>query len=173
MALEQNLVDGNSNEAINQGISQRICPPSRGIWGRLKDLFCSGVFLKGSAAAVGLWNPKKSFRSVAMAFVFLLELFLVLKNFYHTFVCRSSDATIDSWFCENSSSNSSSLRSSSPMGALQGIKQRRVLGLVLNFSVFMSNVAFFLCMWKLEKRSDVCVKMDKAYKNVKRSMFFG
>ena len=165
MARDQNLVERNTNEAINQG----ICPHSRGIWGRLKDLFCSAVFLKGSAVAVGLWKPKKSFRSVAMAFVFLLEFFLVLKIFYHTFVCRSSDATLDSWFCGNSSSNSSSLRSSSPMGALQGIEKRHVFGLVVHFSVFMSNVAFFWCMWKLEGRSDDCIKMDQAYKAAKCS----
>ena len=169
MALEQNLLDRNFNEANNQGISQRICPPFRRIWGGSKNLFCSAVFLKGSAVAAGLWNPKKSFRSFAMAFVFLLELLLVLKNFYHTFVCRSSDATLDSWFCGNSSLNSSSLRSSSPMGALQGIEQRRVLGLVVNFSVFMSNVAFFWCMWKLGERSDDCIKMDKAYDAAKGS----
>ena len=170
MALEQNLLDRNFNEANNQGTSQRICPPFRRIWGGSKNLFCSAVFLKGSAVAVGLWNPKKSFRrSVAMAFVFLLELLLVLKIFYHTFVCRSSDATLDSWFCGNSSSNSSSLRSSSPMGALQGIEKRHVLGLVVNFSVFMSNVAFFWCMWKLEERSDDCIKMDKAYDAAKGS----
>ena len=166
MARDQNLVEGNTNEAINQG----ICPHSRGIWGRLKDLFCSAVFLKGSAVAVGLWNPKKSFRrSVAMAlFVFLLELLLVSKIFYHTFVCRSSDATLDSWFCGNSSSNSSWLRSSSPMGALQGIEKRHVFGLVVHFSIFMSNVAFFWCMWKLEGRSDDCIKMDKDYNPAER-----
>ena len=169
MALEQNLLDGNTNEANNQGISQRICPPFRRIWGGSKNLFCSAVFLKGSAVAAGLWNPKKSFRSVTMAFVFLLELLLVLKNFYHTFVCRSSDATLDSWFCGNSSSNSSSLWSSSPMGASQGIEQRRVLGLVVNLSVFMSNVAFFWCMWKLGERSDDCIKIDKAYDAAKGS----
>lgn len=166
MALDQNLVEGNTNEAINQG----ICPPSRGIWGRLKDLFCSAVFLKASAVAVGLWKPKKSFRSVPMAlFVFLVELFLVLKSFYHTFVCRSSDATLDSWLCGNSSSNSSSLRSSSPMAALQGIEKRHVLGLAIHFSVFMSNIAFFWCMWKLEKSPKCCRKMDDAYEAGKPS----
>ena len=131
----------------------------------MKNLFCSGVFLKGSAVAVGLWKPKKSFLLVAMVFVFLLELFLVLKIFYHTFVCRSSDANRDSWFCGNSPSNSSSLRSSLPMGALQGIDKRHVLGVVIHFSIFMSNVAFFWCMWKLEKRSKGCVKMDDKRSN--------
>ena len=163
------LLDRNFNEANNQGISQRICSPFLTIWEGSKYLFCSAVFLKGSAVGVGLWKPKKSFRSVAMAFVFLLELFLALKIFYHTFVCRSSDATLDSWFCGNSSSNSSSLRSSSPMAALQGIEKRHVLGLVVNFSVFMSNLAFFWCMWKLGERSDDCIKMDKAYHAAKRS----
>ena len=41
-----------------------------------KSLFCSGVFLKGSAFAVGLWNPKKGFRSVTISFVFLLDFFV-------------------------------------------------------------------------------------------------
>ena len=169
MAPDQDLEDGNFNEANNQGISQRICSPFSTIWEGSKYLFRSAVFLKGSAVAVGLWKPKKSFGSVAMAFVFFSELFLVLKIFYHTFVCRSSDATRDSWFCGNSSSNSTSLRSSSPMGALQGIDKRHVLGLVVNFSVFMSNVAFFWCMWKLEERSNYCIKMAKAYEAAKNS----
>ena len=169
MALEQNLLEGNFNEANKQGISQQICPPEE--IEKSKNLFCSAVFLKGSAVAVGLWNPKKSFRcSVAKAlFVFVLELLLVLKIFYHTFVCRSSDATLDSWFCGNSSSNSSWLRSSSPMGALQGIEKRHVFGLVIHFSIFMSNLAFFWCMWKLEERSDDCIKIEKAYHAAKRS----
>ena len=169
MALEQNLLDRNFNEANNQGISQRICPPFRKIWGGSKNLFCSAVFLKGSAVAVGLWNPKKSFRCVPMAFVFLIELFLVLKIFYHTFVCRSSDATLDSWLCGNSSLNSSSLRSSSPMGALQGIEKRHVFGLVIHFSIFMSNLAFFWCMWKLEERSKYYMTIDEAYDAAKGS----
>ena len=175
MALQQlqNIQDGNFNEANNQGVSLRVCPPLvrpfRTIWERSKNLFCSGLFLKTSAFAVGLWNPKKGFRSVMMAFVFLLELFFVLRCFYIAFICSRFDATLNSWFCGNSSSNSSSLRPSSPMGALQGIELRRVLVLVINFSVLMSHVAFFWCMWKLGQRSVYCVTMDKAYSAAKRS----
>ncbi|XP_044169723.1 uncharacterized protein LOC114969078 [Acropora millepora] len=168
MALEQNNPGGNVNEANNQGVSLRIYPPLARpfcrIWEGSKNLFCSGVLLKGSAVAVGLWNPKKGLRSVAMAFVFLLELFFVLNSFYHAFVCRPSDAPINSWFCGNSSSNSSS-----PMGAFQGIELRRVLQLVANLSVLLSNAAFFWCMWKLGQRSVYCLTMDKAYGSAKRS----
>ena len=102
-------------------------------------------------------------------FVFLLEFFVVLNIFYDTFVCRSSDATLDSWFCGNSSSNSSSLRSSSLMAALQGIEKRHILGLIVNFSVLTSNFAFFCCMWKLEGRSGDCIKMDDAYYKARKS----
>ena len=97
MALVQNMQDGKFNdslsfgEANDQGISKRICSPSARplcrIWERSKNLFCSGVFLKASAFAVGLWNPKKGFRSVMMAFVFLLDSFYVLAAVYYTFVC--------------------------------------------------------------------------------------
>ena len=175
MALQQlqNIQDGNFNKANNQGVSLRVCPPLarpfRRIWERSKNLFCSGVFLKGSAVAVGLWNPKKGFRFVMVAFVFLLELFFVLGRFYRAFVCRRFDAPLSSWFCENSSSNSSLLRPSSPMGALQGIELQRVLVLVANFSVLSSHVAFFWCMWKLGQRSVYCMTMDKAYSAAKRS----
>ncbi|KAK2550793.1 hypothetical protein P5673_028473 [Acropora cervicornis] len=172
MALEQNIQEGNFNGANNQGVSLRVCPPLARpfcrIWEGSRNLFCSGVLLKGSAVAVGLWNPKKGLRSVAMAFVFLLELFFVLNSFYHAFVCRPLDTPLSSWFCGNSSSNSSSLRPSSPKGALQGIELRHVLELVANFSVLMSNVAFFWCMWKLGDRSVYCVTMDKAYRAAKR-----
>ena len=173
MALEQNKQEGIFNGANNQGVSLRVYPPLARpfcrIWEGSRNLFCSGVFLKGSALAVGLWNPKKGLRSVAMAFVFLLELLFVLNSFYHAFVCRPFDAPLNSWFCGNSSSNSSLLRPSSPMGALQGIQLRRVLQLVANFSVLMSNVAFFWCMWKLGNRSVYCVAMDNAYSAAKRS----
>ena len=176
MALEH--MDGkfndslSSGEANDQGFLKRICPPSARPFGRIwewwKNLFCSGVFLKGSAFAVGLWNPKKGFRSVKIVFIFLLDLYFVLNAFYHAFVCRRFDALLNSWFCENSSSNSSSLRSSSPKDALQGIELRRVLLLVDDFSILMSNVAFFWCMWKLGDRSEYCMTLDKAYGAAKR-----
>ena len=177
MDVDQNLQDENdslsSGEANDQEISKRLCPPSARpicrIWERSKNLFCSGVFLKTSAFAVGLWNPKKGFRSVMVAFVFLSELFCLLDAVYHTIVCRHFDTPLNSWFCGNSLSNSSSLRSLSPEGALQGVEGQRVLSLAANFADLMSNVAFFWCMWKLEGRSVYCVTMDKAYRAAKRS----
>ena len=180
MALLQNIQDGNFDdslsfgEALNdQGISKRICSPSARpfsrIWERSKNLFCSGVFLKASAFAVGLWNPKKGFRSVMMAFVFLLDLFYVLAAVYYTFVCRRFDTPLNSWFCGNSSSNSSSSRPSSHEGDSQRVKLRRVLSLIGNFTILSSHVTFFWCMWKIGDRSVYCVTMDKAYSAAKRS----
>ena len=164
-------VEGNAQDS--QGLSRRIslsfARPFRRIWGRSKNLFCSCVFLKGSAYAVGLWNPKKGFRSVMMAFVFLLDLFYLLGSVYNAFVCRRLDTPLNSWFCGNSSSNSSSLRPSSPEGALQGAELRYVLYLVANFAVLMSNIAFYWCMWKLRNWSVYCMTMDKAYSAAKRS----
>lgn len=164
-------VEGNVQDS--QGLSRRIslsfARPFRRIWGRSKNLFCSCVFLKGSAYAVGLWNPKKGFRSVMMAFVFLLDLFYLLGSVYNAFVCRRLDTPLNSWFCGNSSSNSSSLRPSSPEGALQGAELRYVLYLVANFAVLMSNIAFYWCMWKLRNWSVYCMTMDKAYSAAKRS----
>ena len=179
MALLQNIQDGNfddslsSGEANDQGISKRICSPSARpfsrIWERSKNLFCSGVFLKASAFAVGLWNPKIGFRSVMMAFVFLLDLFYVLAAVYYTFVCRRFDTPLNSWFCGNSSSNSSSSRPSSHEGDSQRVKLRRVLSLIGNFATLSSHVTFFWCMCKLRDRSVYCVRMDKAYSAAKRS----
>ena len=179
MALQQNIQHGQFNdsllsgEANDQGISKRICPasarPFRRNWERSKNLFGSGVFLKGSAFAVGLWNPKKGFRYVMIAFIILLDLFYLSAGVYYTFVCRRFDTPLNSWFCGNSSSNSSSLRPSSPKGALEGLELSFVLSLVANFAVLVSHVAFFWCMWKLGDRSVYCVTMDKAYSAAKRS----
>ena len=177
MDVAQNLQDGNdtlsSGEANDQEISKRLCPPSARpicrIWERSKNLFCSGVFLKASAFAVGLWNPKKGFRSVMMAFVFLLDLFYVLAAVYYTFDFRRFDTPLNSWFCENSSSNSSSSRPSSHEGASQRDKLQRVLSLIGNFAILSSHVTFYWCMWKLGDRSVYCVRMDKAYSAAKRS----
>ena len=179
MALLQNILDEkfndslSSGEANDRGISKRVCSPSARpfsrIWERSKNLFCSGVFLKASAFAVGLWNPKKGFRSVMFAFVFLLDLFYGLAAVYYTFVCRRFDTPLNSWFCENSSSNSSSLGPSSPEGASQGFKLQRVLALIGNFAALSSHVTFFLCLWKLGDRSVYCITMDKAYSAAKRS----
>ena len=156
-----------SGEANNRGISKRICPPLARpfcrVWERSKNLFSSGVFLKGSAVAVGLWKPKKSFRSVMMAFVFLLDLFYLLGAVCYTLVCRRFDTPLNSWFCGNSSSNLSSLRPSSPEEALQGVELHVFLSLVRNFALLSSHVAFFWCMWKLGNRSVYCVTMEKAY----------
>ena len=173
MALAQNIQDRNFNEANVQRISKNICPlsgrPFCRIWERSKNLFCSGVFLKGSAFAVGLWNPKKGFRFVMMAFVFLLDLFYLFGAVYYAFVCRRFETPLNSWFCGNSSSNLSSLRPSSPKEALQGVELRGILSLVANFAVFMSNVAFFWCMWKLGDRSVYCVTTEKAYRTATHS----
>ena len=166
MDVEANVQDG-------QGISSRIYlplgRPFRRIWGRSKNLFCSCVFLKGSAYAVGLWNPKKGFHTVMMAFVFLLDLFNLFRSVYNAFVCRRSDTPLNSWLCRSSSSNSSSLRPSSPEGAFQGVELRYVLNIVAYFAVLMSNIAFYWCMWKLGNRSEYCMTMDKAYSAAKRS----
>ncbi|XP_015750367.1 PREDICTED: uncharacterized protein LOC107330242 [Acropora digitifera] len=159
MDVEANVQDG-------QGISSRIYlpfgRPFRRIWGRSKNLFYSCVFLKGSAYAVGMWNPKKGFHTVMMAFVFLLDLFNLFRSVYNAFVCSRSDTLLNSWLC----GNSSSLR---PEGALQGVELRYVLNIVAYFAVLMSNIAFYWCMWKLENRSEYCMTMDKAYSAAKRS----
>ena len=95
MALQEQPQDGELNDLLSsgepndRGNSKRICPPTARpfcrVWERAKNLFCSGVFLKASAVAVGLWNPKKSFRSVIIAFVFLLDLFYLLYAVYFVF----------------------------------------------------------------------------------------
>ena len=179
MAFEQRTPEGEFNDlhslaaANDQGSSRRICPssarPCCGVWERSKNLFCSCVFLKGSAFAVGLWNPKKGFRSVMIVLVFLLDLFCLLAGVYFHFVCKHFNKSSHSWICGNSSSKLSSCPPSSPEEALQAVELQGILSVVANVAVLMSNVAFFWCMWKLGDRSEYCMTTDRAYSAANRS----
>ena len=128
---------------------------------RSKRLFCSGVFLKGSAFAVGFWNPSKGFRAVMALIVILLDIYYSFEAVCYAFVCRHFDTPLNSWICGNISARNSS--SSTVPDILHGIELRGILSLVSNFAVLMSNAAFIWCMWKLHRRSVYCLTLDKAY----------
>ena len=160
-----------SGEQVNQSSSRRFSSTAFRIpcrfFERIKRLFCSGVFLKGSAFAVGFWKPSKGFRVIMMLIVLLLDLYYVIDAVYYTFVCRHFDTPLNSWFCGNTSATNSSL--SALPDVLRGIELIGVLSLVSNFAVLMSNATFFWCMWKLERTTVHCVTLDKAYSTAGRS----
>lgn len=162
-----------SGNPTNQSVSQRFSStsfriPCR-IFERSKGLFCSGVFLKGSAFAVGFWNPWKGFRSVMVMIILLLDVYYLFDVLYYAILCKRFDTPLNSWFCGNSSTTNSS--SSTQPGILHGIELLSILSLVSNFAILMSNAAFFWCMWKLRERSVYCVTLTKAYSTTGRSIW--
>ena len=130
--------------------------------------FSSGVFLKGSAIAVGFWNPEKGFRAIMVMIVLLLDVFYLFSTLYDAFVCKRLDTPLNSWFCLNTSTTTSS---STQPGSLHGIELHSILSVVSIFATLISNAAFFWCMWKLRKRSVCCVTLNKAYSTTGRSIW--
>ena len=77
-AMEENkdLFDDSVSERINHSSSQRsLSITVFNILCGLKNLFCSGMFVKGSAFVVGFWHPSKGLRAI-MAVILLLLLLL-------------------------------------------------------------------------------------------------
>ena len=143
-----------SGNPTNHSVSQGFSSTSFRIFERSKRLFSSGLFLKGSAIAVGFWNPEKGFRAIMVMIVLLLDVFYLFGTLYYAFVCKRLDTPLNSWFCVNTSTTTSS---STQPGSLHGIELHSILSLVSTFATLMSNAAFFWCMWKLRKRSVYCV----------------
>ena len=145
-----------SDKPSNQSLSQRFSSVSFripcGIFERSKRLFCSGVLLKGSAFALGFWNPRKRCCAIMVAIVLLLDMYFFFYVLCYAFVCKRFDTPLSSWFCGNNSIANSS--SASLPAILRGIDLVSILSLVSNFAVLMSNAAFVWCMWKLQRRNN-------------------
>ena len=76
MEENEELFDESLSERINPSSSQRSLPTTVfNILCGLKNLFCSGMFVKGSAFVVGFWHPSKGLRAI-MAVILLLLLLL-------------------------------------------------------------------------------------------------
>ena len=127
----------------------------------LKRLVCSGVFLKGSAFAVGFSNPSKGPRAIMAIILLLLDICYVFYSVYYTFICHSFETPVKSLFCRNISSTNSS--STSLQSVFHGIDSIGILSLVSYTATLLSNATFFWCMWKLPQRTVHCVTLDKAF----------
>ena len=76
MEENEDLFDDSVSERINHSSSQRsLSITVFNILCGLKNLFCSGMFVKGSAFVVGFWHPSKGLRAI-MAVILLLLLLL-------------------------------------------------------------------------------------------------
>ena len=163
------------NDLLSSGLPNNQLVPQRcsfasssllhRIWRRSESLFCSGVFLKGSAL-----GEKKGIRAIMMVIVLFLDVYYIFDAVYYAFLCKRLVTPLNSWFCGNSTLNSSSSLLS-PTDTLQGVELLGILSLVANFAILISNAAFFLCMWKLEGRSAYCVTIEKAYSSAGRSVW--
>ena len=149
--------------------------PSRNACGyfikRTQNLFCSGVFLKGAAYAVGFRNPSKGLRGIMAAIVLFLDVYYVFEAVYYAFLCGHVDTPLDHWMCPKSALNSSSTHNVPLLAFLHGVELVSILSLVACFAVLMSNATFFWCMWNLKRRPLSCVTLDKAFSTAGRSLW--
>ena len=158
-----------SGKLVNHSSSQRSPSTIFTIRRGLKLLVCSGVFLKGSAFAVGFWNPSKGLRATMAIILLLLDICYVFYSVYYTFICHSFETPLNSLFCGNISSTNSS--SPSLQNVFHGIDPIGILTLIVYSAVLMSNATFFWCMWKLLQKTVHCVTLEKAFSAAGRSIW--
>ena len=75
MEVEKNLKD--AGHALNVEDSTELRQQYRVIFNilrALKYIVCSGVFLKGSAFAMGVWNPSKGLCAIMAVILLLLDI---------------------------------------------------------------------------------------------------
>ena len=156
-----------SGKPMNHSSSQRSPSTIFNILRGLKLIVCSGVFLKGSAFAVGFSNPSKGLRAIMAIILLLLDICYVFYSVYYTFICHSFETPLNSLFCGNISSTNSS--SASLRNVLHGIDSLGILSLVSYTAMLLSNTTFFWCMWKLPQRTVHCVTLEKAFSRADRS----
>ena len=118
------------------------------ILGASKYIVCSGVFLKGSAFAMGVWNPSKGLHAIMAVILLLLDIrYVVADSVYYTFICHMFETPLNSWFCGNKSSKNSS--SASLQNVLHGIDTLSILSREDNnigWNDYL--VIFFFCVFK-------------------------
>lgn len=174
--LDQNqeFVDLITSERLC-GESSNISSPSYDASGsfleKTKNLFCSGVFLKGVAHAVGFWNPRKGLRVLMAIIVFFLDVYYLFEAVYYAFLCGHFETPLDQWMCPNASQNSTSTHNIPVLAFLHGVELVNILSLVACLAVLMSNTAFFWCMWNTKRHTPNCVTLEKAYSSAGRSLW--
>ena len=171
MKDNQELFDESLSERINYSWFQRsLSTTVFNILCGLKNLFCSGMFVKGSAFVVGFWHPSKGLRAIMAVILLLVDIYYVIASLFKAFICRQFQTPLNTWLCGNTSStNSSSASLADNLGRIELVD---ILSLV-GFSAFlMSNATFFWCMWKLQQRTVYCVTLEKALSVAGLSVWF-
>ena len=170
MEENKDLFDDSVSERINHSSSQRsLSITVFNILCGLKHLFCSGMFVKGSAFVVGFWHPSKGLRAIMAVILLLVDIYFVIASLFKAFICRRSQTPLNTWLCGNTSStNSSSASLADTFGRIELVD---LLSLASFSAVLMSNATFFWCMWKLQQRTVYCVTLEKAFSTAGRSIW--
>ena len=171
MEDNQELFDEPLSERINYSWFQRsLSTTVFNILCGFKNVFCSGMFVKGSAFVVGFWHPSKGLRAIMAVILLLVDIYYVIASLFKAFICQQFQTPLNTWLCGNTSStNSSSASLADNLGRIELVD---ILSLV-GFSAFlMSNATFLWCMWKLQQRTVYCVTLEKAFSVAGRSVWF-
>ena len=170
--MEENkeLFDDSVSERINHSSSQRsLSTTVFNILCGLKNLFCSCIFVKGSAFVVGFWHPSKGLRAIMAVILLLVDIYYVIASLFKAFICQQFQTPLNTWLCGNTSSTNSS--SASLTDNLDRIELVDILPFVAFSARLMSNATFFWCMWKLQQRTVYCVTLEKAFSTAGRSIW--
>ena len=170
MEENEEICDDSVSERINHSSSQRsLSTTVFNILCGLKNLFCSGMFVKGSAFVVGFWHPSKGLRAIMAVILLLVDIYFVIASLFMAFIYRRSQTPVNTWLCGNTSStNSSSASLADTFGRIELVD---LLSLASFSAVLISNATFFWCMWKLQQRTVYCVTLEKAFSTAGRSIW--
>ena len=170
MEENEELFDESLSEQINHSSSKRCLSTTVfNILCGLKNLFFSGMFVKGSAFVVGFWHPSKGLRAIMAVIPLLVGMYFVIASLFKAFICQQFQTPLNTWLCGNTSStNSSSASLADNFGRIELVD---LLSLVSSSAVVMSNATFFWCMWKLQQRTVYCVTLEKAFSTAGRSVW--
>ena len=150
MEENEELFDESLSERINPSSSQRSLPTTVfNILCGLRNLFCSGMFVKGSAFVVGFWHPSKGLRAIMAVIPLVVCIYYVIASLFKALICQQFQTPLNTWLCGNTSSTTSS--SASLTDNFGRIELVDLLSLVASSAVLMSNATLFWCMWKLQQ----------------------
>ncbi|CAH3029774.1 unnamed protein product [Porites evermanni] len=166
MEENEDLFDDSVSEGINHSSSQRsLSTTVFNILCGLKNLFCSGMFVKGSAFVVGFWHPSKGLRAIMAVILLLVDIFFVIASLFKALICQQFQTPLNTWLCGNTSSTNSSSTSLASTSLVD------ILSFVASCANLMSYATFFWCVWKLQQRTVYCVTLEKAFSTAGRSIW--
>ena len=100
MEENEEIFDDSVSERINHSSSQRsLSTTVFNILCGLKNLFCSGMFVKGSAFVVGFWHPSRGLRAIMAVILLLVDMYFVIASLLTAFICRRSQTPLNTWLC--------------------------------------------------------------------------